>query len=207
MPRQPRFSEPSTYLRYVGPVLGETSLKSTKHVGAENELRFIRLNARESPLKLQRRFAAVGPGSRSTLLTFSDLEMDLKHIAQCYVGVSYGSRARVFHTLDERILKWDQQTLDQVTEDDTANLEYDDSPIDDPRFEFWVSPGENNVPAFDLENVANDATPRRTLNLELLILAAKYTYEFVFPDEEPDIYKKLSTFQIPSRFVTFGGKI
>ena len=66
---------------------------------------------------------------RSTSQTFSELELQPKHIAQVYCGVSYGGRARFYHPFDERLLKWDETALSTVQERDTANLEYEDSPI------------------------------------------------------------------------------
>jgi hypothetical protein len=58
-----------------------------------------------------------------------------------------------------------------------------------------------------LENVIKDIVPRRTIDIEIVFLAAKYTFEFVTRSGDPDTYEKLRRFQIPSRFATFGGKI
>lgn len=201
MPRMPAFAEPSTYIRYFGPVLTHPSLRSN-----DAKLRFIRLHQREAPLKYDRVLTAIAPGAVSTLTTFGDLRMDPKHIAQVFVGVSVGGRMRVFHPFDERILKWDDPTLD-IQERDTANVEHEESPAESPRYELWIAPTDNFVPAFDLENIEANVVPRRSLDIRVSILAAKFTYEFVEREVEADIFDKLSKFSIPSRMVTFGGKI
>lgn len=204
MARNPSFAEPSSYIRYVGPVIAHASQRSPEG-GSETKLRFIRLNAREAPLKYPFRFASVAPGARSAAQNFGDLELLPSHIAQVFVGVSIGGRARIFHPFDERVLRWDQATMDDITEDDTGNLEYEDSPIDEPSFEMWLAPTENFVPGIDVVNVLS--TPRRTMDIQVLFVAAKYTYEFVTQERDPETHDKLRKFQIPSRQVTFGGKI
>lgn len=205
MPRLPPFQEPSTYIRYVGPVLGHAGEQSGS--SGKTETRYLRLNAREAPLKYQYRSAFVNPGVQTALQTFGDFELTPKHIAQFFMGVSLGGRVRFYHPFDERVLKWDQPTLDLVNERDTANIEYEDSPIDDPQFEFWLAPTENFVPGVDVENVLTDVVPRRSIDIHVLFLAAKFTYEFVTRETDPDTYEKLRRFQIPSKHVTFGGKI
>jgi hypothetical protein len=136
MARTPKFAEPSSYIRYVGPVLGSAAQRSAGG-GSESELRFLRLNAREGPLKYPYRFARVAPGVANSPLTFADLELQPRHIAQVYFGISYGGRARFYHPFDERLLKWDDPSLANIQEKDTANIEHDDSPLEAPRFSFW----------------------------------------------------------------------
>lgn len=208
MPRLPPFRKPSSYIQYVGEVLTFPTLV-TPAEGTRKVNRFIRLGARMGPLKLQHRFANVAAGitNVSSQVNFTDLELTPNHIAQLFIGVSRGGRVRVFHPMDERVLKWDQKTLDVENEDDTANLEHEDTPIESPRYEIWLAPTENFVPGFTAENVINDVTPARRVNVDLLVLAAKYTFEYVDPQREADVYDKLVRHQIPSHFVTFGGQV
>jgi len=206
MPRTPKFAPPSSYIRYVGPVLGHAAQRSSGE-GSEEQLRFIRLNAREGVLKYPYRFPFQAPATQSAAQSFSDLEMSPKHIAQVYFGISVGARARFYHPLDERLLKWDQPTLTLIQERDTGNIEYEDSPIEAPSFNFWLAPTENFVPAFDVENILSDIRPLRTIDVQVLFLAMKYTYEFVTRKSDAETFEKLLRHQIPSRFVSFGGKI
>lgn len=200
------FPEPSQYIRYVGPVLAHSSLRSPEG-GSEERLRFIRLNAREGPLKYPYRFNSVAPGAVSSAQSFGDLELAPKHIAKFYFGISYGARARLFLPFDERILRLDQPTLDLIQEKDTANIDWEDSPIEEPKFNFWLAPTENFVPAVDVENVLSHIRPARNLNVDIAFYGMKYTYEFVTKEADPENFEKLRRFQIPSDFATFGGKI
>lgn len=208
MARLPNFAEPSTYIKYRGPVLTWPTQVSASDDTAD-KIRFIRLNAREGPLKYPRILSPSGglaPGIVSSPTNFGDLEMLPKHIAQVFIGVSYGTRIRVNHPLNERILKWDDNSLD-ITEADTANIEYEDSPIDEPKYELWLAPTVNYIFQLDAENILNDVRPARSINAQILILASKYTYEFVEPEREPDLYDNLRKHRIPSRWVNFGGRI
>lgn len=200
MPRMPPFMEPSQYIRYVGAVLGFPK-QITTVAAQQQKLRFIRLNARESPMKHARTFVNLAAGGRSALTAYADIRMDPGHVLQAFVGVSPGARVRIYHPSAERVLKWDRNDL-VITEDDTANIEHEDSPIDDPRHEMWLSPGDNFVPSFEVQN-----SRRYVKSHQLYVLAAKYTFEFVDPIGEADIFQKLVEFKIPSKFVTFGGRI
>lgn len=205
MPRLPKFQEPSTYIKYVGPVFVHPK-QVVPSDASDVKLRFVRVLAREAPLKYVRTFANVGPGTVASGIIFGDLEQLPSHILQCFIGVSYGGRLRVFHPQDQRILKWDDQSL-EIQERDTANIEWEDSPVEDPKFELWVAPTINFVPQLDAENVLSHVVPRRNIDIQVFMLAAKYTYEFVEKTREADIYEKLVRHQIPSKYVTFGGKI
>lgn len=201
MPRLPKFAEPSTFVRFYG---GKANWPRVE--ASDTELQYIRLLARESPLKYHFRFASVGAGVVASQKTFGDLELKPEHIAQVYVGVSYGARARLYHPLDVRLLKWDELVKD-VQEKDTANIEHEDSPLESPRKEIWIAPTNNLVPAMDVENIMTHVLPARSIDVHLMFLAALFQYEFVDRASEPEIYEKLVRSQIPSRFITFGGKV
>ncbi len=206
MPRNVPFQEPSSYLRYVGAEVGESRDQSFRDVGA-SELRFIRLNAKESPIRIPFTFAAIAAGQRSAVQAFSDMVSNYNHILQVFMGISVGARARVFLPVDERILKLDENSLTQTVEKDTGIVEYEDSPIENPRYNFWVAPGKNYVPAIDVENTLSVERPLRAIDVQVLFYMAKYTYDLIDPAVEPDLHDKLKRFQIPSRHVTFGGRI
>ncbi len=202
MPRLPPFAEPSTYLRAIAPKEGQ--FNATEIVGSK--VVFIRLGPREGPLKYQWDFGALAAGVRSSLKAFGDFQLKDNHIAQVYMGITPGARARFYPPLDLRLLEWDDPSLD-IQKDDTGNIEYEDSPVDDPRFNFWLAPGLSFVPAADVQNTLSDVVPARSINIQLYFLAALYQFEFVDKEKEPEIWDKLSKFQIPSKFVTFGGAV
>lgn len=202
-----RFPQPSEYIGYMGPVLTHPKLVSQAVDGTETKLRFIRLNAREGPLKYPYRFPNIASGATSASQNFGDLELLPKHIALVYFGISYGARAQVYHPLDERLLKWDQATLDLIQEKDTGNIDWEDSPIEDPKYGFWLAPTENFVPGLVVENVLSHVRPPRSLNIDVVFWASKYTYEFVTRESEAEIHDKLVKHQIPWRYATFGGKV
>lgn len=206
MPRNVPFADPSSYLRYMGPVVGENR-DQTFRQEARSQLRFIRLNAREGPIRVPLKIANVAPGARSAVQSMSDMVGAPNHLHQVFMGISYGARARFYLPLDERILKLDESALTQVVEQDTNVLEYEDTPIDNPRFQFWVAPGKNFVPAVEVENVLSDVQPRRTIDVDLLFYMTKFTYDIIDPQAEPEIHDKLIKFQIPSKHVSFGGRI
>lgn len=204
MPRVPKFAEPSSYIRFFGSV---QSYPGPATQSQDNAEQFIRLKTRQDPYKYHYVFANVAPGAGATNpQTFGDLELKPTHIAQVYVGISWGGRARMYLPNDQRLLKWDH--LIQLTQEkDTGNIEYEDSPIDRPVKHFWLAPTVNLTPSFDVENVLTHILPARTINIQLFFLAALYQYEFVDPDKEPEIVDKLKKAQIPSRWVSFGGVV
>lgn len=206
MPRNVPFQEPSTYVRYVGPVVGESRDQSFRDEG-QSTLRFIRLNAREGPLKLRYTFPNIAVGSRSNVQSFSDLAGNYNHLLQVFFGISVGGRARIYLPVDERINKLDEGALQQTTDDDAGQLDHEDSPIENPRYHFWVAPGKNFVPSIDVQNILNDVQPSRNLDVQVLFYASKFTFDLVDKQSEPDIYDKLAKNQIPSRQITFGGRI
>ena len=206
MPRNVPFAEPSTYIRYVGPVVGESRDQSFRDEG-QSTLRFIRLNSSEGPVKLPFTYPAIAAGGRSQSQSFSDLVSNYNHIQQVFMGVSYGARARVFLPVDERIIKLDEGALQQTTDNDAGQIDYEDSPIDNPRFHFWVAPGKNFVPSIDMQNILSDVQPPRTIDLQVLFYLMKFTFDLVDRQSEPDVYDKLAKFSIPSTHITFGGRI
>lgn len=202
--RLPDFEQPMSFLRFFGPRLDFPNLRVRE--GAT--LQFMRLLEAEGPLQGQHRFEDVSPGERSGRQNFTDLEMDDGHIAQVFIGVSPGGQLRVFHPNDLRVLDWDENTPEQFNEDDTGILEHVDSPIERPSFEFWVAGGtENFTPAFDVRNALVDVVPRRSIDIEVVFLATKYTFDFIDPRSERDLFQKLERGIIASHHADFGGGI
>lgn len=199
MARLPNFASPGQYVEFIGQKIEFPTMQSEG-----STRRFLRLGVRESPLKYHFRFANLAAGARSSLQTFNDLEMEPKHICQAFLGISYGGRLRLSQPVDQRLLKWDK-SVEDVNEIDTGNIEHEDSPIEDPRFELWIAPTENYVPAVDVENVMTHVRPARSIDIHLRFVGALFQYDMIDQAKEPEIYDKLVTRKIPSRPITFGG--
>lgn len=198
--RVPPFEEPQSIVKFVG----KRQSFPTQEVEQQG-LQFLRLLEREAPVKLDFTFSDVSPGSETPPTTFTDLEMDPQHVLQVFIGVTRGGAIRVQHPNDTEVLDWDQQTLDQVDENDTRTLEYEDSPIDRPSFELWVAPTtENLTPALTAENILSTVRPLRTIDVRVLMIGAKYTYDFV---DDPSLLDDLRHGRKPAKFAWFGGGI
>ena len=68
-------------------------------------------------------------------------------------------------------MKWDE-VIEDIEEDETANLEYNDSPYEDPKFYIFIT--RDRYPGLVVKNITN-----RTIYPQVIWYAAKYDYEEV----------------------------
>lgn len=203
MARMPPFAQPGSFVRFFAGV--ETFPTFARD---QEETRFLRLEEGIGPLKYPHTFENLAQDERSSLKVFDDLEMDPNHIAHVFLGVGHKAKVRFFHPFDTRLLRWDDQDLD-IADKDAANLTHDDSPIEDPRFDFWVAPTENFVPGLDARNIESLQRPARNLDLKVLFLAQKYRFTILDEDDDEDAetIRKLEQGEIPFTVAHFGGKV
>ena len=182
----PSFPEPGVYVRY----WDQTA----------KEFKFIRLMERSGPLKYPRRLPQLTAGSKGDTTTFDELNPSetKKHRYMAYVGVRPGFQYYLWHPYDVKLLKWDEDITD-ITEDDTANLTYEESPYEAPTKFIWIQ--RDRYPALQARNVSG-----KTGTPEVIFIAMLY---IVLEDKDldADTKAKLRAGQIPSIPISFGGEM
>lgn len=143
---------------------------------------FLKLLEREAPLKYPYTFAALTAGSTSTETFFNELDPSKRHIYQIFLGVRPGVKVYIWSPYDEKRLKWDEDISD-IEEDETATVEYEDSPYEDPQFQLWVI--RDRYPGLKIKNIIN-----RTLYPQIIFIGAKFNYEEVTDTEILDKLKR-----------------
>ena len=101
----------------------------------------------EKPLIYTYTWPLTARDAKATIHNFADLNPHkdvvannrIKHryFHQCFIGVAPLSRYYISHPYDKKILKWHEKITD-IVEDDTAYIDYERSPFDNPEFELWV---------------------------------------------------------------------
>ena len=101
----------------------------------------------EKPLTYTYNFPSTAYGSEATQKNFKDINpaedirdgdaVKYRYFYQCFLGVAHGFRYKVWHPYDSRMLKW-HEALADVPEDETAYIDHDKAPYDNPSFEIWV---------------------------------------------------------------------
>ena len=171
-----------------------------------NEMRYERLDLRGFPLKYPFRLATTAPGSKTARVSFSDLQPFEQtgsarvpnHRYYAFMGVSKGAKFYVYHPYNYQTEKFDQR-VQNVQEDMTGDLEYDDSPYDAPTRALWIR--YNSYPA--VEAVVTHFQP---IAPSILLIIAKY---LVTPMESfsPDTLLRLKSGQLASLPVDAGGSV
>ena len=193
----PKFEEPGYYIRYYGARIDKPAEEP------EKKFRYIHLLEREGPLKYPYTFASVAVGSKTDAFTFKELDPSTEHIYQAYLGVVPGVQVYVWHRYDEKILKWDEK-IEDINEDDVANITQDESPYDAPSFEIWIAPGKR-YPALVCKNVTDRLYQGgASIKPKIIWIVSKFTFEHVI---DPELLDKLVKQKIPSEPITFGGRI
>jgi len=153
---------------------------------------YLRLLEREGPLKYPYTFSALSAGSESDEFKTEDLNPSKTHIYNLYLGVRPGIQVRVWHPYDEKLLKWDEK-LDDIDDDEAANIEHKDSPYEKPKFSVWVK--RDRYPGLIIKNIIN-----RTIKPQIIWIGYKYTYEQI---KEPTVLDKLKRGVIKSTPVSW----
>jgi len=152
----------------------------------DRELRrfvFYRLLEREGPLKYPYTYAVLKANTTCSEKIFEDLNPSKNHIYQCFLGIRDGLRLNVWHPYDEKMLLWDETDLDDVSSSDTANLEYEDTPYDEPTFQFWII--RDRYPGFVVKNLYGN----RKVRPQIIVYGMKFDYEVV---TDPALLDKLT---------------
>lgn len=135
---------------------------------------YARLLEREGPLRYPYTFSSLLPGNTASEKVFEDLNPSKIHLYQCYVGIrGTGIRLNVWHPYDEKMLKWDETDLEDIDETEAANLEYYDSPYENPKFQVWII--RDRYPGLVVENLFGN----RNIRPQILIIGMKYNYEII----------------------------
>ena len=187
MPIIPKFPEPGTYCRF--------------YDLTEKVYKYLRLLEVEAPLKYPYRFASLSAGSkRSEAFVFDELNPSdaKKHRFCAYIGVKPGVKLFIWHPYDQKVLKWDED-IEDVSDDDVANIEYEESPYDAPQKSIWIE--HDRYPGVLPKNVSNKA-----MCPEIIFIAAKYLVK-EHRELSVETIGKLEEGVIPSIPITFGGLI
>lgn len=200
----PRFSEPGTYKRYLGANILNDQDPTVK-------IRYILLQERVYPLKYPFQFtstqaAPIAAGAKTDPFTFRDLDPKPGHVYETFLGLTPGARYQLSHPFDIRQLKWDEKIQD-ITEDYTANLEYDESPIDAPTFRIWIPQGKR-YPSIVAQNITDSLYQGgSSISPEVLWIAAKWrVVEANERNTPPALWAQLQTDTRMSEPITFGGE-
>ena len=191
----PEFQEPGQYIRYFGPSV------SDPQNDPKRKTRYILLLERMAPLKYPYRFSSLTDGEKSSEVIFDELDPSKNHIYQAFLGIKPGARIFVWHPYDTKILKWDE-TIEDIEEDYTANLTYKETPYEKPEYEIWIK--RDDYPALVAQNITY---PAKTINPEIIWIAAKFNFQEIDEKNNPELFDKLEKRKIPSKPVTFGGSI
>ncbi|ODS41517.1 MAG: hypothetical protein A7315_05955 [Candidatus Altiarchaeales archaeon WOR_SM1_79] len=155
---------------------------------------FRRLLQKEGPLTYPRTFTALTTDTKSDLVIFDELDPDEKHIYQLLLGVSPGVYYYVWHPYDEKMLKWDEAgDITDIDEDQTAVLEYEDTPYNDPQFEVWVIP--DKYPALQVKRIQHEKVIPR-----VVFKGFKFNYEEV---TDPTVLDNLKKGRVPSHPISW----
>lgn len=199
MPITPKFSEPGSFVRYRGSnILDDRDL--------DNKIRYLFLGERVLPLRYPYQFqstdgAPVAAGVSTRQFNFRDLDPARGHVYEALLGVGLGARYQVWHPFDLRQLRWDEKIQD-ITEDYTAVLEYDDSPYEAPVFRVWIAPNKKFPGIVAQNNTDSLVQGGVSIRPRVIWVAAKWKVEQV---TEPALLEALNAKAVWSQPITFGG--
>lgn len=184
---RPKFQEPDTYLRY--------------YDFADRRWKYIWLIERDGPIIYPFRFASLAPGSeQSQASTFEDLATSetASHIYQVFLGLYPLTWYKLWHPYNVRLLDLDRRE-DDLNEDLTSILRYEESPHDAPQVNIWVN--ASRYPGIQPRNVGI-----RSFHPKIEFTIMKFR---VANDEEltSDVKNELQNGTRPSVPITFGGEI
>jgi len=158
----------------------------------------------EAPLTYPYTWPETAVNTKGTTHYFEDLdtqkdviangEVVIRHFHQCFIGVAPKSIYYLWHPINEKRLKW-HETVEDISEDDTAYIDYERSPLDDPRFERWVL--RNKYFGIEPKNIHSQA-----MKPKVKILAAEIKAEHILDEA---LLTKLKKHEIPSIPITLEG--
>jgi len=91
------------------------------------------------------------------------------------------------------LLKWDE-AIEDIKEDETANIPYKESPYEQPRYCIWI--WRDKYPSLVVKNITN-----RPVRPQIIWIAAKFSFEEVV---DPDVLDKLRRGLIRSYPIAIG---
>ena len=180
----PKFPQPGTYCRYY-------DLTAKLY-------RYLRLMEMDAPLKYPYRFPSLSPGSKlSDTVNFDELNPSdsKKHRYCAFLGVKPGIKLYIWHPYDMKVMQFDEH-IEDISEDNVANIEYDESPYDAPQKCLWIE--HDRYPGVLPKNVST-----KTLCPEIIFLVANYVVKDITADE----IGKLERGELPLLPISFGGVI
>ena len=110
-----------------------------------------------------------------------------RYFHQCFIGVAPEGQYYVWHPYTDKMLKWHEKIKD-IDEDNTAYIDYERSPFDNPEFELWVT--RDRYFGIEPKNVSTESKKPK-----VRILAQEIKAEKIY---DPVLLKKLETKEIPS---------
>lgn len=164
----------------------------------QRKFRYYLLTEREGPLKYPYTFSALARDTKCDLVTFDDHNPAKNHVYQIFLGLRPGFRLYLWLPYDMKVLKLDEAEVELEIDKDAVALEYRDSPYEDPKFNFWVF--RDKYEGIEVKNLMN-----RTIRPQVIFLIAKYTYEEITKENNPDLYDKLERNIVPSTPIFTGG--
>ncbi len=187
MPYTPWFPEPGSYIKYFDPVV--------------RAVRYRQLLWRRGPMMYPRRMAALAANTKASQpINYDELNPadTNEHIYLAYIGFKPGCRFYIYHPADLKLLRWDAR-IDDIDEDLTAALTWEESPYEFPSFAIGIErdryPG---IQPFNLED--------RTINPEFIIVAS--VYKVVEHEAIPeDILQRLESGSVRAHPWDFGGEL
>ena len=166
--------------------------------------RYAHLLEGEGPLHYPFRFPSLAAGAKQSNPTTIDEAKPrvfeprgTNHLYCALLGLWPGFRYFIYHPYDHKRLMFDERVTD-IDEDTTANLVYDDSPHDAPKFTMWIS--NKLYPAVQPQNIGAKAGRAQ---VELQITRFRFLQHDLIP---LDVRQRLVTGAIPSRPIIFGGE-
>ena len=166
--------------------------------------RYMHLLEAEGPLHYPFRFPSLAPGAKQDQQTIIDEAKPkvfeprgTNHIYCALLGLWPGFRYFIFHPYDHKSLLFDERVTD-IDENLTANLVYDDSPHDAPRYTLWIS--NKRYPGFQPQNIGSKAGRAQ---IELQITRFRFLQHDLIA---PEVRARLASGAIPSRPIIFGGE-
>jgi len=151
----PWFPEPGSYIRYFD--------------FDSQEVKYRRLTWRRDPLTYPRRLAAVAAGSKSAAsIGFDELNPseDKKHLYLAYLGVKPGFLYYLYHPVDIKNLKWDEN-IEDIDKDLVACITYESSPYEYPVKTIGID--HDRYPAIEAKNICGE-----TKHPEVIWIASLY---------------------------------
>lgn len=184
-----KFHQPGHYLRFYD-----------RNEGDHGEIKFIQLMEGEGILKYPWTYGNLTSDTMTdgtNEKNFDELDPADNHIYQIFLGVDPRIRATIWHPYDEKILKWDEADIEDIDENETANIQYTDSPYSNPQFELWILP--EKYPNITIQRIGHTTVymPR------IIFLGFKYNYREE-KDIDPVVLDKLRRNQITVTPISIG---